>query len=110
EPWRISLLHVDFFETHWDRLADGLRGLSGCALWHSIASLSRQRADRKARRRVASSQTNLLDVRINHGLRGVHRTRLANMDGNVVGINLLPAVHVIEQFGRSTLRTHQGCF
>src|SRR5260370_560452 len=30
--------------------------------------------------------------------------------GDVVGIDFLPAVEVIEQSGRGTLRAHQGCF
>src|SRR6266478_1539613 len=50
-----------------------------------------------------------LRLRINRGLNRMHRTGLTQMDGgDVVGIYFLPAVDVIEQLGRGTLRAHQG--
>src|SRR5271167_3693451 len=60
-------------------------------------------------RRVRNNQENLFHFGIDRRLGRVRRTRLAQVDGReVVGIYLLPAVDVIEQFARRTLRAHQG--
>src|SRR3954466_8352787 len=54
---------------------------------------------------------NLFRLRIDRRLRCVRRTRLAKVDGgDVGGIDFLPAVDMVEQFGRRALRAHQGRF
>src|SRR5476651_2002489 len=52
---------------------------------------------------------NSLRLEFNRRLGRMHCTGDTEMDGgDVVGIDLLPAVDVIEQFGGGTLRAHQG--
>src|SRR6202021_311701 len=47
-------------------------------------------------------------LRINHRLDAMNGAGLADMNGgDVVGIYLLPPIHMIEQLGRGTLRPHQ---
>src|SRR6202171_6286419 len=53
----------------------------------------------------------LVRLRSYRRLHRMYRAGFAEVDrGDVVGIDLLPAVEVIEQFCRSTLGAHQGRF
>src|SRR6202035_5000749 len=51
----------------------------------------------------------LSGLRVYRRLDRMHRASLADMDGgDVVGVDLLPAVDMVEQFRRRALRAHQG--